>query len=179
MAVTLASAVAAQTSSPFAPLPLQVESPADNPSTPEKVALGKLLFWDPILSGGQDVACASCHHHAGADSRSARSGPSSFAPLMPNVSQLRWPRGTVGVLQNRRSTSSPPPLQPRRARSTTTVPRPCTADARSRCSQHAYSDAPFRPRLTRRRRMGRNEHRILFQSRRRVQRDVSAARQWG
>src|SRR5262245_2509145 len=52
----------AQTPSPFAPLPLQVESPADNPSTPEKVALGKLLFFDPILSGGQDVACATCHH---------------------------------------------------------------------------------------------------------------------
>jgi cytochrome c peroxidase len=24
--------------------------------------LGRLLFWDPILSGGQDVACATCHH---------------------------------------------------------------------------------------------------------------------
>jgi cytochrome c peroxidase len=26
------------------------------------VALGKLLFYDPILSGDQDVACATCHH---------------------------------------------------------------------------------------------------------------------
>jgi cytochrome c peroxidase len=24
--------------------------------------LGRLLFWDPILSGHQDVACATCHH---------------------------------------------------------------------------------------------------------------------
>ncbi len=24
--------------------------------------LGRLLFWDPILSGNQDVACATCHH---------------------------------------------------------------------------------------------------------------------
>ena len=24
--------------------------------------LGRLLFWDPILSGGRDVACATCHH---------------------------------------------------------------------------------------------------------------------
>ena len=24
--------------------------------------LGRLLFYDPILSGGQDVACATCHH---------------------------------------------------------------------------------------------------------------------
>jgi cytochrome c peroxidase len=26
------------------------------------VALGRLLFWDPILSGAQDIACATCHH---------------------------------------------------------------------------------------------------------------------
>ena len=26
------------------------------------VELGRLLFWDPILSGEKDVACASCHH---------------------------------------------------------------------------------------------------------------------
>ena len=24
--------------------------------------LGRLLFWDPILSGQKDIACASCHH---------------------------------------------------------------------------------------------------------------------
>ena len=46
----------------FAPLPRAVPAPADNPTTPEKVALGKLLFWDPILSGPQDIACATCHH---------------------------------------------------------------------------------------------------------------------
>lgn len=28
--------------------------------TPEE--LGRLLFWDPILSGPMDVACATCHH---------------------------------------------------------------------------------------------------------------------
>lgn len=24
--------------------------------------LGRLLFWDPILSGSRDTACATCHH---------------------------------------------------------------------------------------------------------------------
>ncbi|HEX8376538.1 MAG TPA: cytochrome-c peroxidase [Pedobacter sp.] len=43
-------------------LPLQVKSPPDNPSTPQKIELGKLLFYDPILSGDKDVSCASCHH---------------------------------------------------------------------------------------------------------------------
>jgi cytochrome c peroxidase len=43
-------------------LPSAPQAPGDNPTTPAKVALGKLLFWDPLLSGPQDVACATCHH---------------------------------------------------------------------------------------------------------------------
>ncbi|WP_422081529.1 cytochrome-c peroxidase [Ulvibacterium sp.] len=46
----------------FAALPETIRSPKDNPLTPEKVELGKLLFYDPILSGNKDVACATCHH---------------------------------------------------------------------------------------------------------------------
>jgi cytochrome c peroxidase len=46
----------------LAALPLEAPAPPDNPTTPERVALGRLLFWDPVLSGQQDVACASCHH---------------------------------------------------------------------------------------------------------------------
>lgn len=45
-------------------LPLEVPAPLDNPTTPERVSLGRLLFWDPILSGQNDVACATCHHPA-------------------------------------------------------------------------------------------------------------------
>jgi cytochrome c peroxidase len=71
LTLALVATGGAQVPSPFAPLPLHVESPADNPATPEKVALGKLLFWDPVLSGAQDVACATCHHpdHGYADGR--------------------------------------------------------------------------------------------------------------
>ena len=43
-------------------LPLKVKSPVDNPFSKEKADLGKLLFFDPILSGDKDVACATCHH---------------------------------------------------------------------------------------------------------------------
>jgi cytochrome c peroxidase len=46
----------------FSALPQTVSAPADNPTTPDRVALGRLLFWDPILSGNRDVACATCHH---------------------------------------------------------------------------------------------------------------------
>ena len=44
------------------PLPRTARAPASNPTTPAKVALGRLLFWDPALSGPRDVACATCHH---------------------------------------------------------------------------------------------------------------------
>lgn len=36
--------------------------PEDNPSTPEKIALGKVLFFDPRLSGNNVMACATCHN---------------------------------------------------------------------------------------------------------------------
>ncbi|MCK4862210.1 MAG: cytochrome-c peroxidase [Rhodobacteraceae bacterium] len=31
-------------------------------SSPEEVALGRFLFFDPIISGNQNIACATCHH---------------------------------------------------------------------------------------------------------------------
>ena len=47
-------------------LPRFIIEPESNQSNKEKVALGKLLFWDPILSGDRDIACASCHHPSNA-----------------------------------------------------------------------------------------------------------------
>lgn len=44
----------------LAPLPVPVDPP-DNPSTPAKVALGRRLFFDPVLSRSRQLACASCH----------------------------------------------------------------------------------------------------------------------
>ena len=38
-----------------------VPVPADNPLTPEKVELGKQLYFDPRLSCDETVSCASCH----------------------------------------------------------------------------------------------------------------------
>lgn len=42
-------------------LDLYMPVPEDNPLTPEKVALGRRLFFDPILSRDYSLACASCH----------------------------------------------------------------------------------------------------------------------
>lgn len=38
--------------------------PADNPQTVEGIALGRKLFFDPILSGDGTQACATCHNPA-------------------------------------------------------------------------------------------------------------------
>ncbi len=36
---------------------------ADFPAhTEAEIALGRLLFWDPVLSGNRNIACATCHH---------------------------------------------------------------------------------------------------------------------
>ncbi len=49
-------------------LPRSAALPTD---TRAKVELGRLLFFDPILSATRDVACATCHHpqHGWADAR--------------------------------------------------------------------------------------------------------------
>ena len=46
----------------FTPIPTDVFYPSDNPYSDASEKLGELLFWDPILSGQMNVACASCHH---------------------------------------------------------------------------------------------------------------------
>jgi cytochrome c peroxidase len=42
--------------------PTEIVQPPDNPTTPEKVELGRLLFFDPILSDDNTLSCAHCHH---------------------------------------------------------------------------------------------------------------------
>ncbi len=52
--------------------------PPDNPPRQERIALGRLLFFDPILAGEKDVACGTCHHpdFAFADRRQFGAGAS-------------------------------------------------------------------------------------------------------
>lgn len=42
--------------------PSRVKAPADNPTTPLRVDLGKKLFFDPRISGSSWISCASCHN---------------------------------------------------------------------------------------------------------------------
>ena len=57
---------------------------ADGAPSPAKVELGRALFFDKILSGNRNIACATCHHprHASADavSLSLGEGASGLGP---------------------------------------------------------------------------------------------------
>ncbi|ALP51887.1 tryptophan tryptophylquinone biosynthesis enzyme MauG [Candidatus Tenderia electrophaga] len=44
--------------------PMEVPQPKKNLSTPERVELGKFLFFDPRLSGSNFISCATCHNPA-------------------------------------------------------------------------------------------------------------------
>ena len=44
------------------PLPAIAPIPADNSMTPEKIELGKMLFFDPRLSGSNWISCPTCHN---------------------------------------------------------------------------------------------------------------------
>lgn len=48
----------------FKPLPSTIPAVKDNPVTPEKIELGKALFFDPRLSASGVFSCASCHNLA-------------------------------------------------------------------------------------------------------------------
>ncbi len=73
----------------------QVPVPADNALTQARVTLGKLLFFDPRLSNGNDLSCASCHHADRAFSDTSAlslgaNGAHGFrnAPSLANVAYL-------------------------------------------------------------------------------------------
>ncbi|MEQ8778771.1 MAG: cytochrome c peroxidase [Roseibium album] len=53
-------AIAADRPADLAPLG-EPPIPTDNPQTPEKIELGKMLFFDPRLSGNGAMPCSACH----------------------------------------------------------------------------------------------------------------------
>jgi cytochrome c peroxidase len=61
-ALWLPLAVAGASEPNWKALPSRAPEPASNPSTPAKVELGKMLFFDPRFSETGTVACANCHN---------------------------------------------------------------------------------------------------------------------
>ncbi len=74
-----------------------INVPDDNPVSPDKVELGRLLFFDPILSENNDIACATCHHPdlGFSDGRPTSVGPAGVdlkrnVPSLWNVGYARY-----------------------------------------------------------------------------------------
>ncbi len=60
----------------FKPIPTSPPVLPGNPSTPAKVELGKMLYFDPRLSASHAISCASCHNIGlgGADAQATSLG---------------------------------------------------------------------------------------------------------
>jgi cytochrome c peroxidase len=60
----------------FKPIPLTPTVLPNNPATPAKIELGKMLFFDPRLSASHAISCNSCHNMglAGADAEETSIG---------------------------------------------------------------------------------------------------------
>jgi cytochrome c peroxidase len=65
----------------FEPIPKTAPALPDNPATPEKLALGKMLYFEPRLSDGRAFACATCHNLSmgGVDGGALSSGAAQLA----------------------------------------------------------------------------------------------------
>ncbi|ACB93859.1 cytochrome-c peroxidase [Beijerinckia indica] len=61
-ATTMADPLRDEIKDQFAPIPAKAPGLPNNPATPEKLALGKMLYFDPRLSISHSLSCASCHN---------------------------------------------------------------------------------------------------------------------
>jgi cytochrome c peroxidase len=75
-----------------------LNEPADNQTSDARVELGRLLFFDPVLSENDDVSCASCHHpDLGFSDGLETAVGTSGTPLTRNTPTL-WNVGYVNSL---------------------------------------------------------------------------------
>ncbi len=76
----------------------ELPQPTDNRATVKGIALGKKLFFDPILSGNNTIACAACHHadKAFSDGLAFSNKGISGIPMLRNAPALfniAWAKG--------------------------------------------------------------------------------------
>lgn len=69
----------------------------DYKSTPEKIALGKMLFKDPILSGNNSRSCTSCHYEEkaftdGLETAKTLNGKSNLKRNTPTLKNIAYQR---------------------------------------------------------------------------------------
>ena len=72
--------------------PAAIPFPADDPFSVPKVQLGQKLFFDPILSGSENLSCASCHQpdRAWGDGRPRAVGEKTLPLRTPTLLDVAW-----------------------------------------------------------------------------------------
>ncbi|MDQ3334493.1 MAG: cytochrome-c peroxidase [Myxococcota bacterium] len=79
---------------PVPAMPAGLPPPPENAAiTPEAVALGELLFWDPRLSTNKRVSCATCHdpqHGFAGDSQAQNVGGKPNLRRAPALVNIAW-----------------------------------------------------------------------------------------
>jgi parallel beta-helix repeat protein len=84
---------------PFPSMVVPDDNLVTNPKNGERVQLGRLLFFDPLLSGDNDISCATCHHpdlgFADARGLAMGKGASGLGAERSGGSQVR--RGTPSL----------------------------------------------------------------------------------
>ena len=98
VAVLVCAAAPAPSTSTLADLkelyqrPESIPFPPNNPYSEAKDKLGRMLFFDPILSGSRTVACASCHNPglAWADGRKLAAGVGQMELHTPTLIDVAW-----------------------------------------------------------------------------------------
>jgi cytochrome c peroxidase len=72
--------------------PATTPFPPDNPPTAEKARLGKMLFFDPRLSGANYISCATCHNpsFSWGDGLARGHGMAALPRRTPTIFNLAW-----------------------------------------------------------------------------------------
>jgi cytochrome c peroxidase len=74
--------------------PIAIPFPPSNPYTPEKAALGKALFFEPRLSGAENMNCATCHNPSfgweGASKTAIGAKNTRLGRQAPTVLNVAW-----------------------------------------------------------------------------------------
>jgi cytochrome c peroxidase len=77
--------------------------PLADSQDPAQVALGRMLFFDPILSGARDISCSTCHHpeHGGSDGRGLSVGTEAVrtdgGPRLPGPDHTFASRNAIAL----------------------------------------------------------------------------------
>ena len=74
--------------------PAEIPFPKENPFSESKLALGRMLFFDPVLSGSEIRSCASCHNPglswADGQPRAIGEGQKPLAVRTPTLIDVAW-----------------------------------------------------------------------------------------